>query len=175
MNKYIDDEISIIKNKYNYGNNLNQILNIYNDMINDKKDEIEIIYKPKNKGKIKIFGSQFVYYNKDKCKIIYNNKEYELTEYFDNIDNELKIKLKGITKITKIKSMFNSCYSLFSLPDIYKWNTSNVTDMNFMFNCCKSLTSLPDISKWNTSNDTEMFNMFWGCKSSLNIPSKFKK
>ena len=71
-------------------------------MINDKKDEIEIIYKPKNKGKIKIFGSQFVYYNKDKCKIIYNNKEYELTEYFDNIDNELKIKLKGITKITKI-------------------------------------------------------------------------
>ena len=52
-------------------------------MINDKKDEIEIIYKPKNKGKIKIFGSQFVYYNKDKCKIIYNNKEYELTEYFD--------------------------------------------------------------------------------------------
>ena len=70
MNKYIDDEISIIKNKYNYGNNLNQILNIYNVMINDKKDEIEIIYKPKNKGKIKIFGSQFVYYNKDNSKII---------------------------------------------------------------------------------------------------------
>ena len=44
-----------------------------------------------------------------------------------------------------------------------------------MFNWCKSLNSLPDISKWNTSNVKNMSWMFDGCKPSLNIPSKFKK
>ena len=159
MNQYINNEINNIKDKYNYGNNLNQILNIYNNMIeiNDETnetDEIEIIYKSKEKGKIKIFGYDFVKNNKDKCKIIYNNKEYELTEYFNNIDNELKIKLKGITKITNMSCMFYNCSSLSSLPDISKWNTSNVTNMSYMFCNCSSLSSLPDISKWNTSNVT---------------------
>ena len=47
--------------------------------------------------------------------------------------------------------MFNYCNSLLSLPDISKWNVSNVNDMNEMFTDGSSLKSLPDISKWNTS------------------------
>ena len=47
--------------------------------------------------------------------------------------------------------------------------------MSEMFYYCSSLSSLPDISKWDTSNVTNMSFMFYGCKSSLNIPSKFKK
>ena len=43
-----------------------------------------------------------------------------------------------------------------------------------MFNNCTKLSSLPDISKWNTSNVNDMSCMFDGCKSDLNIPSKFK-
>ena len=42
--------------------------------------------------------------------------------------------------------MFNDCNSLITLPDISKWNTSNVTDMNEMFYNCNSLITLPDIS-----------------------------
>ena len=71
--------------------------------------------------------------------------------------------------------IINFCSSLTSLPDISKWNTTNVTDMSYMFEGCSSLTSLPDISKWNTTNVSNMSCMFNGCKSSLNIPSKFKK
>ena len=73
MDKYIDNEINNIKNKYKYGYNFNQLLDIDNDMteINDKNDEIEIIYKPKDKGKVRIFGFTFVKNNKGKCKIIY--------------------------------------------------------------------------------------------------------
>ena len=42
----------------------------------------------KNKhNKLRIFGNIFVKNNKDKCKIIYNNIEYELKEYFEEIDN----------------------------------------------------------------------------------------
>ena len=47
--------------------------------------------------------------------------------------------------------------------------------MSYMFDGCDSLYSLPDISKWNTSNANNMSYMFSGCKPSLNIPSKFKK
>ena len=88
------------------------------------EDNIEIIYRPnenfteklrtfgviicfsnenKKKG-IRIFGEKFVNNNRDKCKIIYENKEYELTEYFSDIDSKhtnsdiISIKLKGINK-----------------------------------------------------------------------------
>ena len=43
--------------------------------------------------------------------------------------------------------MFLGCNSLIALPDISKWNTSNVEDMSGMFRECNSLISLPDISK----------------------------
>ena len=51
-----------------------------------------------------------------------------------------------------MSGIFGYCLSLTSLPDISKWNTSNVTNMSGMFFGCISLTSLPEISKWNTSN-----------------------
>ena len=47
--------------------------------------------------------------------------------------------------------------------------------MSYMFSGCESLSSLPDISKWNTSNVKRMEDMFRGCNESLKIPSKFIK
>ena len=60
------------------------------------------------------------------------------------------------SKLTNIRYMFSECNSLISLPDISKWNTSNVKDMMCLFDKCNSLISLPDISKWNTSNVENM-------------------
>jgi len=69
-------------------------MNIYNLMnINNKNNEINNIIKKENKiktkneilirylikkddKKINIFGENFVENNKDKCKYIYENKEY---------------------------------------------------------------------------------------------------
>ena len=87
--------------------------------------EIYIIYDIKKENNIKIFGYRFVENNKDICKMIIDNKVYEITKEYNivnykNNDNKLKIILKGI---------------------------NNVTDMSFMFSECKSLSSLPDISK----------------------------
>jgi len=42
--------------------------------------------------------------------------------------------------------MFNECKLLVSLPDISKWNSSNVNNMSGLFCKCNSLISLPDIS-----------------------------
>ena len=163
----------------------------------------EILYKSNKKEKVQIFGYTFVKNNKDKCKIRYNDKEYELKTYFNDIDkkynneNIIKIKLKGINKITNMSYMFNGCIALSSSTDISNWDTSNVTDMSYMFNnCntlytlfnisnldisnvidmsymfngCNSLTSLPDISKWDISKVTDMSYMFNGCIVLISLP-----
>ena len=61
------------------------------------------------------------------------------------------------------------------MPDISKWNTTNVTDMSSMFNKGyvikqSSLSSLPNISKWNTSNVFNMSHMFSCCLSLTSLP-----
>ena len=59
--------------------------------------------------------------------------------------------------------MFYECKSLNSLPDISKWNTSNVTNMYSMFYNCSSLKSLPDLSEWDTKKVTDISYMFYKC------------
>ena len=49
----------------------------------ENNDEITVIYNIKDKNRIKLFGNTFVKNNKDKCKIIFENKEYDLIEHFD--------------------------------------------------------------------------------------------
>ena len=48
--------------------------------------------------------------------------------------------------------MFFLCKSLKSLPDISKWNTSNMINISYLFCECISLDKLPNISKWTTTN-----------------------
>ena len=131
---------------------------------------INIIYdiNKENKENIKIFGEKFVENNRNICKIIIDNKEYEISVKY-NIKNynknKLEIKLKGINKINDMSDMFANCSSLLSLPDISKWNNNKVNDMSHMFYGCSSLLSLPDISKWNINNVNNMSDMFADCSS----------
>jgi len=46
-----------------------------------------------------------------------------------------------------MNELFYNCYSLISLPDLSKWDISNVEDMDRMFCNCYSLNSLPKLSK----------------------------
>ena len=122
------------------------------------------------KKKIKIFDNIFVKYNKDKCKIIYKDKEYDLQEYFEikeeNIkDKLLTIKLKGIKKITDASFMFHTCKHLISLPNLKNWDTHKITSMDHMFSTCESLKSITGISDWDTSNVTLMSSMFFNSKN----------
>ena len=60
-------------------NKLDNIFNMYKSM---NHDEINIIYKVDNDdNEIKIFWHDFVERNRNKCKIIYEDKEEELKEY----------------------------------------------------------------------------------------------
>ena len=113
-------------------------------MINEGVSEINIIYGIKKDDKyIKIFGNIFVENNKNKCKMMIDNKEYEITEKYcvnNKNHNKLYIKLKGINNVINMSNMFKECSSLLSLPDISKWNTNNVIDMSYIFYGCSSLT-----------------------------------
>ena len=137
--KLILDE-KIMKNK------INLILDIIdkNEIFNN--DEIKLIYKiDNNENKIKIFDSFFVQNNKNICKIIYDNKEIELTEFI-NIDSKkekIEIKLKGFKNIINANKMFFNCKALISIPDINKWDLSNVTDKNEMFKGCNQSLIFP--------------------------------
>ena len=99
---------------------------------------INIIYNinKEREYEINIFGAEFVKNNKNKCKMIIDNKEYKITDKY-NIENynnnKLNIKLKGINNVTNMSDMFYKCSSLSSLPDISKWNTNKVTDMSCIF------------------------------------------
>ena len=174
----------------------------YNDIKSkDIKEETILVAKYKiNKQKIKIFGSLFVKNNKKNCKIICEEKEYELKDEFDIVNKQkeiLEIELKCISSITDIsnlfsgceslisltglsnldtskmvnmESIFSGCISLLSIPDISNWDISNVMNISLLFNNCQSLSSLPDISKWNTNNIIDMSFLFNGCISLTSLP-----
>ena len=92
---------------------------------------------------------------------------------YGNSDNKINSKQDPPTNNNKIQYMrrlFSGCYSLISIPDISKWNTSNVTDMGGLFEECNSLISIPYISKWNTSNVINISFMFNKCNSLISLP-----
>ena len=95
-------------------NNISEINIIYD--INKKNELIE-----NDKNNINIFGSEFVKINRNICKMIIDNNEYEITEKY-NVNsynkNILQVKLKGINNVTNMTHMFYGCSSLLYLPDI---------------------------------------------------------
>ena len=102
--------------------------------LNNNQDSVtfELKYKGKNVSQIKLFGSNFVEKNKDKCKIIYNEKEYDLTDYFKfdnnyNHNDSIKIQLRINNNITDISGMFFECKELLSISDLSVDNL-NITE-----------------------------------------------
>ena len=167
-NNIILNEIKKVNNDNK--NKFEKLMNIYNKM--NYKNEINIIYNINNKEKIKIFGKDFVKQNRYLCKIIYDNKTYELGEVLEiqnKNESKLNITLQNINNIFSFEEMFYECSSLLLLPDISKWETNNINNMKGMFYGCSSLLSLPDISKWNTNNVTDMKGIFYGCSSLLSL------
>ena len=170
-NNIINELIEIIESQ-SILDKFNKTFNIYRTM---NIDEITLIYKVKDLKGVQLFGKDFVERNKNNCSLIIDGKEQELKTtyifglFFASYKDIFEVKLKGITNITDISYMFFGCVSLLSLPDISKWNTSNITNMSYLFYWC-SLPSLPDISTWDTSNVINMSYMFYWCNSLLSLP-----
>ena len=99
----------------------------------------------------------------------YELKSY-LNKECDEINkNEFEIKLKGISKVTDLSCMFCGCLSLDSIKGFSNINTSKITRLSYLFCCCK-ITSIPDISKWDTSNVESIDHMFLHCFNLKSLP-----
>jgi len=90
-----------------------------------------------NRNKFKIFDKRFINKNKDKCKIIYQNNEYELKEYFEEIENNYNNK-EEISFILKINK--------------------NINNISYMFFNCDELLLIRNISNINYSEDNKSFS-----------------
>ena len=153
-NKIILNDIDEIFEEPFDNQNVNKLIDLYNIIFNSNKNII--IYKIiEDEEKLKIFGNKFVKNNKNKCKIIYEKKEYDLTEYFDidknNNSNVLEIELKINDDITDMSCMFESCTSLIHFYN-NSLDTNNVYDMSYIFKNCINLSTIYGISKWKTDN-----------------------
>ena len=103
-----------------------------NENIDWKKEELGKLQLDDDKeysgDEFRIFGKKFVERNKYTCKIIYNNKQYELKEYFKEIDNNykdkniIKLKLIEIVDIIDMSEMFYGCYHLISFSEYLEEN-----------------------------------------------------
>ena len=134
---------------------------------------------------LRIFGKKFVYINKNKCKIVYKDKEYKLKEYLEDIDNDyknndiIKLKLKGIQDISNMSYMFYGCFQLYllSIPDDIQKSTQLCTFESVdIFRDCK-LPLYQNIetktNKTNIKDNTDIYKEYSIQKSS--IPKKTTK
>ena len=218
LKEQYDDIINIIYQKENENKNisfkrnekyLKEIVNNINNKNENNKgnNKMTIIYDTKFLDEVQLFGYDFIKNNKDKCYLIINDQQKELCQFIYEKDYKYKRFLEVLLiekeKMVDMSNMFNNCSSLFSLPDINKWDTTGVTNIeSFFFNCssltilpdilnlntsnvislkaffynCSSLTVSPDISKWDTSNVTNMGWLFFGCAKLVSLPdiSKWK-
>ena len=173
---FIDKEIILDEN-----NLLKKEIDEIRNKIKEKEFENTGIFEykiDKKKNKIRIFGKNFVIKNKSYCKIIIDNKQKDLTEFYKytkNIKDEtINIKIIMNQKVTSLDCMFYECTELISISEVSEWDTSEITDMSAMFSGCEKLISLPDISMWNTSNVKSMSMMFSKCKKLENLPDLSK-
>ena len=131
--------------------------------LNNNQDSVtfELEYKGKIGSQIKLFGSNFVEKNKDKCKIIYNEKEYDLILYFKldnnyNHNGHLKIRLIINNNITDISGMFFECNELLSITDLPVDNF-NISDINKSFDGNNSNNSREKADNSNIIDTSETF------------------
>ena len=131
--------------------------------LNNNQDYVifELEYKSSNDSIIQLFDYRFVDKNKDKCTILYNEKEYDLIDYFTfdnnyNHNDSIKIKLRINNNITDISYMFYECIELLSISDLSVDNF-NITNINKSFDGNNSNNSREKADNANIIDTSETF------------------
>ncbi len=95
---------------------------------------------------------------------LYANSVTDFTNMFNSCYSLTSIPLLNTAAGTTFTSMFSGCYSLTSIPLL---NTAAGTNFSSMFSSCLSLVSIPLL---NTAAGTNFSSMFSSCYSLTSIP-----
>ena len=168
MSNEEEKEYSIFQFISNQNKNiLYEIIYKPNENINWKKKELNELKKYNyfylgtdkeySGNEFRIFGKKFVEKNKKACKIIYNNKQYGLKEFFNEIDisykdkNIIKLKLIAFVDIIDMSEMFYGCYHLLSVSEYSKKNSyKQIEDSKNIGSEPNYNPSLPEEDNYNT-------------------------
>ena len=141
-----------------------------------KHIHIILIYLPNNnkKEKLRIFGSEFIKNNKNKCKIIFNKREYKLKEYFEDVNHYYNHKKRIIIEligknIIDTSYMFSECKTLYKFYDLSE--IKNLEGINRLKEEISQISILSNINnksltKSLSSNTDKTPDMYYGCLSS---------
>ena len=177
-------KVNKINNNNNIKEQINDIIELYNNINNNKMITKEIIKKektnmPEQTGTTKNNNEDKNKFQKEadtnEIRMIYNvvkqNKIRILGETFvKNNRGKCQIIVEGVTKELTEYIELNKEQTSKQTLELKLNNIKNITNMSCIFSGCSSLNNLPDISKWNTQNVTDMSCMFYGCSSLNNLP-----
>ena len=137
----------------------------------------KITYKnTKNIGHLRILGEEYVKKNKNKAKIIINNKKYILNNIvsFDNIGQN-KIKLILYQNIYNLSFMFKNCNLLESFSklsfDNYIDDYENNSNINIEYEKQTSEDGENDLFTNSNSNNSNN-SLYFGCEDDDTLPSQ---
>ena len=127
------------ESKTSLNNNKNEIIVKYRIPISYEEQENNSEEGLK-KYSVKILGYNFVENNRYNCEIIYNNKIYELTEYFEiEIDVNCKytfiseyffLTIKVKSNINNLSYMFENCKSLIEIVETKNFSPNNLINLS---------------------------------------------
>jgi hypothetical protein len=163
-NKEIKKEAEIKANIIKSNNIKRDIIKVEEEKI-QYRNEINLIYKTKEKGKQKIFGKEFVENNKENIELIINNKKSNLIDEYELEKGENKIKLIAKKNLENIEKMFYDCKSLYNIEELKYLDVSKCTNFSYMLFCCSSLSDKRPLENWDVSKCINFSYMFRDCSS----------
>jgi surface protein len=141
--------------KYKF-KNLNKNMDLYSSLLLNNDKYLLYYSMEQVEDKIKIFGSIFVKNNRNKCKIIFNNKKYELQEELDINDLDIdvfSIIIVGVNNISDFSYMFHECDNLIKIEILNDDDIDDILDDN-IYSANENMEDLiPVINNHNIIND----------------------
>ena len=151
-------------------NQINQI-NKNNNKFKEIRNEIELIYYSKLGGAVKLFGTEFVNFNKNNIKLIINNGKVKQniidTFYLSKGNNKIRLFIEK--KLNNLSYMFYNSNSLKNISELKYLDTSEVINFSYLFWGCSSLTDISPLSNWDVSKGKDFSYAFTGCSSLSDI------
>ena len=163
----IKELIIEIKNMKKEKNELEKQVYELDNIVNNYKNEINLIYNIEEERECQIFGDKFVKKNNNNIELNINGDNNKLISKYrlKKGDNNIKIIIKN--KIKDLRNMFENCKNLQNINELKYMNTKYCTNFSYMFYNCSSLKDIKPLENWNVANGTNFSYMFCRC-SSLN-------